>query len=76
MPQWRGSIRQARVDGGGAAQGLTDGAPLGDLEQPQSLFFGAIAVEMNQAMKLVDRRGAVCAAAAFFRPRNFAVFRA
>jgi hypothetical protein len=33
-------------------------------------------VEMNQAMKLVDRRGAVCAAAAFFRPRNFAVFRA
>src|SRR5215217_7033257 len=51
---WRGSVRQARVDDGGAAQRLTDGAPLGDLEQPQSLFFGEIAVEMNGAMKVVD----------------------
>jgi hypothetical protein len=40
-------------------QGLTDRAPLGDLEQPQSLFFGEIAVEMNGAMKVVDHRLAI-----------------
>ena len=56
---WRGTIRQARVDGGRAAQGLTDGAPLGDREQPQPLFFGEIAIEMNGAMKVVDRRLAI-----------------
>src|SRR3954449_7933727 len=56
---WRGSICQARVDGGRATQGLTDGAPLGDFEQPQSLFFGKIAVEMNSAMKVVDHRLAI-----------------
>src|SRR6202022_1986204 len=46
------SASRWRTSGAGC---LTDGAPLGDLEQPQSLFFGEIAVEMNGAMKVVER---------------------
>jgi hypothetical protein len=35
---------------------LADRTPLGDPEQPQSLFFGEITIEMNGAMKMVNHR--------------------
>jgi hypothetical protein len=38
---------------------LADRTPLGDLEQPQSLFFGEVTIEMNGAMKMVGHRLAI-----------------
>jgi hypothetical protein len=38
---------------------LADRTPLGDLEQPQSLFFGEVTIELNGAMKMVGHRLAI-----------------